>query len=105
MRKKIVDGVSYECPMYLVRAGDGWQIRPPGLSTRYFADNLYGGVGAAYEAAFLALSRNAPSTGRRRRVAHRGHLNNMPPGTPDVFRQETLRPVGRPVAATKGAQA
>jgi len=46
MRKKIVDGVSYECPMYLVRAGDGWQIRPPGLSTRYFADNLYGGVGA-----------------------------------------------------------
>ena len=89
MRKKIVDGVSYECPMYLVRAGDGWQIRPPGVRTQYFADALYGGIGPAYNAAFIELWTKDPITGQVRALAERERSNKMSPtGFPGVFRQD-----------------
>jgi len=48
MREKIIDGVAYECPMYVVRAADGWQVRMPGEKTVFFADLKCGGVKEAH---------------------------------------------------------
>jgi len=96
MRTKIVNDVSYECPMYLVRAGDGWQIRPPGDRTQYFSDALYGGVGSAYDAAFSMLSKKSPITGLVRPLAERERSNKMlPTGLAGVIRQDKPARGGR----------
>lgn len=48
MRETVVGEFVFECPMYVVRAGDGWQVRMPGEKTVFFADLKCGGVEASH---------------------------------------------------------
>lgn len=92
MRVKYVDGVGYQCPMYLVRAGAGWQVRVPGQQTVYFADSLCGGTEKAFKSAVKSLSAVAPITDLTRPLSEvEATTKQRPTGTPGVFLFEQVR--------------
>lgn len=92
MRVKYVNGVEYNCPMYLVRAGAGWQVRVPGEQTVYFADSICGGTEMAFKSAVTALSAVAPITDMTRPLSElEAAKKQRPTGTPGVFLYEVAR--------------
>lgn len=92
MRVKYVGGVAYNCPMYLVRAGAGWQVRVPSQQTVYFADSLCGGTEKAFKSAVKSLSAVAPITDLTRPLSEQETTKKQrPTGTPGVFLFEQVR--------------
>ena len=92
MKQVQIDDVVYVCAMYVVRAGDGWQVRIPGLPTRYFADGLHGGHEAAYLAAVEYRRSLAPITSQSRSLRTREQKSKLrPTGEPGVFLQVSVR--------------
>lgn len=92
LKRKTVDGVVYDCPMYLVRAGSGWQVRMPGQKTCYFSDSVYGGVAGAYLAALKHRHALAPITAQSRPLAETETQQKLrPTGVPGIFLVETIK--------------
>lgn len=86
MKKTTIDGVAFLCPTYLVRAGDGWQVRMPGEPTLFFSDGVYGGTAESFAEAMRVRSLKGPITGRSYPLAERERKNKKrPTGVPGVF--------------------
>lgn len=98
MKKTTVDGVVFLCPTYLVRAGDGWQVRMPGESTQFFSDGVYGGAKESFTEAMRVRALKGPITGLSYPLAECERKNKKrPTGIPGVFLCEK-HPKGKNVA-------
>jgi len=98
MKKTTVNGVMYLCPTYLVRAGDGWQVRMPDEPTLFFSDGVYGGAEESFAEALRARSLKGPISGLSYPLADRERKNKKrPTGIPGVFLCEK-HPKGKNVA-------
>lgn len=85
-KTKFVNGIEYPYPMYLVRAGSGWQVRVPSFATRYFADLSYGGTCAAHAQAMQYLRDRFGVQYQSRPYASKEHRSKLTPtGEPGVF--------------------
>jgi hypothetical protein len=92
MRSTVVDGTSFACPMYVVRCGDGWQLRLPGEATRFFADGTHGGAERSHEAAIRARAEALPVTSQSRPLAAAERSGKRwPTGLPGVHLQRKHR--------------
>lgn len=86
MKTTIVQGVEFECPMYLVRAGAGWQVRVPGEPTRFFSDGVNGSTLKAFEAALSYRRSLMPITAQHRVLPGQEKASKLhPTGEPGVF--------------------
>lgn len=93
MRVTIINGRQYKCPLYLVRAGEGWQVRVPGEVSKYFADGQCGGTNKAYMAAMDYRRELRPITNQTRAVRNKETSNKLyPTGQAGVFFQAKNRP-------------
>lgn len=81
-----IDDIVYVCAMYVVRAGDGWQVRMPRQKTVYFADGVHGGHEPAYLAAVAHRTSVAPITEQKRPLRRDEQKNKLrPTGVPGIF--------------------
>jgi len=86
MKITTVEGKSYPCPTYLVRVGNGWQVRLPEQSSVWFRDGKYGGAKKAYKKALKFLQEKGPITGLDFPFASSERkTKKRPTGTPGVF--------------------
>lgn len=93
MKRTTVDGVEYDCPMYLVRAGSGWQVRMPKEKTVYFADGVHGGAASAYAEAMKHRLGAAPVTNQKRGFPEAERQSkSTPTGTPGIYLVEHCKP-------------
>lgn len=88
MRKSIVDGVSFDCPRYVVRVPGGWQVRLPEKQTVFFGDKKYNSATASHCAAVDFRAKAKPISSledgsRYALVERRG--KREPVGIPGVF--------------------
>ena len=92
MKRTTVDGIEYECPMYLVRAGSGWQVRMPKEKTVYFADGIHGGAASSYAEALKYRLAAAPITNQKRTFPEAERQSkSTPTGTPGIYLVEHRR--------------
>lgn len=97
MKSKLVGGVQYLCPRFLVRAGQGWQVRIPGERTVYLADSVHGGVTLAYQAAMRTLEAREISIETKLGLGTREFpQKQFHTGTPGIYMFKHVRP-GRAV--------
>lgn len=86
MRKTTVDGKEFLCPEYLVRAGDGWQVRMPDEPTLFFSDGVYGSADKSFAEVTRVRSLKGPVTGLAYPLAEREKKNKKRiTGIPGVF--------------------
>lgn len=86
MKFKVVGGIEYPCPRFLVRAGQGWQVRIPGERSVYFADGTHGGATSAYQAAMRSLESREISVEAKLGLGSREFIHKQwPTGTPGIF--------------------
>lgn len=98
MRQTTVDGVSYACPMYLVRAGGGWQVRVPGHATTLYSDVNYGGAAGAFKEAVAHRRDLAPISQQTRPVRTSEMKSKLhPTGVAGIILQRKVRQ-GRSIA-------
>lgn len=97
-REVEIDGYgTFSLPPYMVRidtgSGPGWQARPPGLPTKWFADGVHGDPFASFVAAQRFLARcDAPTVAMRLREVERTD-KLRPTGVCGVFIQFKTRKV------------
>ncbi len=97
MKVKLVGRVEYPCPRFLVRSGQGWQVRIPGERSVYFADGIHGGVSLSHQAAIRSLQAREISVEARLGLGTREFAHKQwPTGTPGIFLFKHVRP-GRAV--------
>lgn len=86
MKTTVIEGVEFQCPMYLVRAGAGWQVRVPGEPTRFFSDGLHGSTENAFKAALSHRRNLMPITSQQRVLPSQEKASKLyPTGEPGVF--------------------
>lgn len=77
MRVKIIDGKRYDCPKYLVRVINGWQVRLPGKKTLLFSDGVCGSTKKSFNQAKKYLEAQDPPIVERKD-------KKMPTGVPGI---------------------
>lgn len=92
MKIAIVDGAKFNCPMYLVRAGTGWQVRVPDQQSRFFSDGIHGSTAKAFHEAMAYRKKLLPITEQCRVLPGQEKANKLhPTGEPGVFLNKKMK--------------
>ena len=85
MRLKIINGKRYDCPKYLVRVIDGWQVRLPNIATLLFSDGVHGSTQKAFNQAKRYLEPHEVGQVERKD-------KKRPTGVPGIMLNSGIRP-------------
>lgn len=86
MKIKQIGNQSFACPMYLVRAGAGWQVRVPQQESRFFSDSICGGIQEAFQMALAYRRQLLPITNQVRVLKSQEiPAKKHPTGSPGIF--------------------
>lgn len=92
MKLTIVDDAKFNSPMYLVRAGAGWQVRVPDQQSRFFSDGIHGSTEKAFKAAMAYRRELLPITEQCRVLPNQERANKLyPTGEPGVFLNKKMK--------------